>query len=170
MTLHDDYARITPVELAFPDRDAADALFGFGGGAAMAALVMFSTFGAVSGIILAGPRVYYAMARDGVFLSSVSRLHPRFRSPTRAIFLQTVWALKAGMGSPHRWDGEVYALAAAMKLGLHTHGDDEGRPTAEQPANPAEAWRTEPVSRRRRRENKDGEEWIDDTAEGWFDE
>jgi APA family basic amino acid/polyamine antiporter len=43
--------------------------------------------------MLAPTRVYYAMARDGVFLSSVSRLHPRFRSPTRAIYLQTGLAL-----------------------------------------------------------------------------
>jgi APA family basic amino acid/polyamine antiporter len=43
--------------------------------------------------MLAPTRVYYAMARDGVFLSTVSRLHPRFRSPTRAIVLQTGLAL-----------------------------------------------------------------------------
>ena len=43
--------------------------------------------------MLAPTRVYYAMARDRVFVSGVSRLHPRFRAPVRAIFLQTGLAL-----------------------------------------------------------------------------
>lgn len=46
--------------------DAANALFGFGGGAFMSGLVVVSAFGSLTGIILAGPRVYYAMARDGL--------------------------------------------------------------------------------------------------------
>ncbi len=72
--------------------EAADALFGFGGGAAMAGLVMFSTFGAVGGIILAGPRVYYAMARDGLLFRGVAVVHDRFRTPHRAIVLQAAWS------------------------------------------------------------------------------
>jgi APA family basic amino acid/polyamine antiporter len=72
--------------------DAADVLFGFGGGAMMAGLVMFSTFGAVSGIILAGPRVYYAMARDGLLFAAFGEPHPRFRTPHRAIVLQAAVA------------------------------------------------------------------------------
>jgi len=72
--------------------DAADALLGFGGGAGMSAIVMFSTFGALSGIILAGPRVYYAMARDGLLFGWLGEIHPRFRTPHRAILFQAVWA------------------------------------------------------------------------------
>ena len=72
--------------------DAADALFGFGGGAAMSALVMFSTFGGLSGIVLAGPRVYYAMSRDGLLFNWMGAVHPRFRTPHRAIVLQAGWA------------------------------------------------------------------------------
>ena len=72
--------------------DLADALLGFGGGAVMSGLVIFSTFGALSGIILAGPRVYYAMAQDGLLFPSAGRVHPRFRTPGRAIGLQAVWA------------------------------------------------------------------------------
>jgi APA family basic amino acid/polyamine antiporter len=72
--------------------DAADAVFGYGGGAAMSALVMFSTFGALSGIVLAGPRVYYAMSRDGLLFRSFATVHPRFRTPHRAIVLQAVWS------------------------------------------------------------------------------
>ncbi len=72
--------------------DAAEAVFGFAGGAAMTVLVVFSAFGALAGIVLAGPRVYYAMARDGLLFGWVAGLHPRYRTPHRAILLQAVWA------------------------------------------------------------------------------
>ena len=72
--------------------DAADVLIGFGGGATMSAIVMFSTFGALSGIVLAGPRVYYSMAKDGLLFRWVADVHPRFRTPHRAIVLQAVWS------------------------------------------------------------------------------
>lgn len=58
----------------------------------MSALVVFSTFGAVSGIVLAGPRVYFAMARDGLLPAWVGAVHPRYHTPHRAIVLQAVWA------------------------------------------------------------------------------
>ena len=47
--------------------------------AMMAALVMVSTFGAVNGIILAGPRVYYPMAQDGTIFRWLGAVHPRVR-------------------------------------------------------------------------------------------
>jgi APA family basic amino acid/polyamine antiporter len=72
--------------------DFADALGGFSGGALMAGLVVFSTFGALSGIILAGPRVYYAMARDGLLFPWAGAIHPRHRTPALAIGMQAVWS------------------------------------------------------------------------------
>jgi basic amino acid/polyamine antiporter, APA family len=72
--------------------DAATALLGAPGGAAISALVMFSVFGAMTGSILAAPRVYFAMAQDGLLFRWVSEVHPRFRTPHRAILLQAVWA------------------------------------------------------------------------------
>ena len=72
--------------------DAADVLLGSGGGALMSALVLVSTFGALSGIVLTGPRVYYAMAGDGLMFRWAGELHPRFLTPHRAILLQAVWA------------------------------------------------------------------------------
>lgn len=72
--------------------DAADALVGHGGGAFMSGLVVFSTFGALSGIILCGPRVYYSMARDGLLFRWVGKIHPRYRTPNRAIFIQAIWS------------------------------------------------------------------------------
>ncbi len=58
----------------------------------MSVLVMFSTFGALSGIILCGPRVYYSMAKDGLFFRWVGAVHPRYRTPHRAIVMQAVWS------------------------------------------------------------------------------
>jgi APA family basic amino acid/polyamine antiporter len=72
--------------------DFADRLVGSGGAAFTSAVVMFSTFGALTGIILAGPRVYYAMARDGMLFSWVGAIHPRYATPHRAIVVQAIWA------------------------------------------------------------------------------
>jgi len=72
--------------------EAADALVGSGGAALLAALVVGSTFGALCGIVLVGPRVYYALARDGLLFHWVGAVHPRFRTPHRAIVLQAVWS------------------------------------------------------------------------------
>ena len=72
--------------------DAADTLIGFGGGAFMSALVIFSTFGALNGIILCGPRVYYSMAQDRLLFDWVGEIHPKFRTPYKAIILQAIWS------------------------------------------------------------------------------
>lgn len=57
----------------------------------MAAAVMISTFGSINGMILAGARVYYAMARDGLFPSRAAQLHPDRRTPTVSLTLQCLW-------------------------------------------------------------------------------
>jgi APA family basic amino acid/polyamine antiporter len=72
--------------------DLADTLLGSGGAGAMSAVVMFSTFGGLAGIILAGPRVYYAMAHDGLLFRWFGEVHPRFATPHRAIVLQALWS------------------------------------------------------------------------------
>jgi APA family basic amino acid/polyamine antiporter len=58
----------------------------------MAAAIMISTFGCNNGLILSCARVYYAMARDGLFFRSVATLHPRFHSPVASLGVQGVWA------------------------------------------------------------------------------
>jgi APA family basic amino acid/polyamine antiporter len=72
--------------------DAADALVGRGGASAMAALVMMSSLGGLTGIVLAGPRVYYSMAGDGLAFRWLDYVHPMYRTPSRAIVAQAVWA------------------------------------------------------------------------------
>jgi basic amino acid/polyamine antiporter, APA family len=71
---------------------AATALVGQGGATAIALTVVVSTLGANAAVILAGSRVMYAMAAQGLFFRSASAVHPRYRSPHVAIVGLTVWA------------------------------------------------------------------------------
>jgi APA family basic amino acid/polyamine antiporter len=72
--------------------DAAAAVAGPTASAAISVLVVVSALGAMSGIILAGPRVYYAMARDGLLFNWMGAIHPRFKSPHAAIVAQATWS------------------------------------------------------------------------------
>jgi len=56
-----------------------------------------STFGFLNLVILVTPRVYQAMAADGVFLPALARLHPKYRTPGAAIMLQGAWAIALTM-------------------------------------------------------------------------
>jgi basic amino acid/polyamine antiporter, APA family len=79
---------------------AGEALFGPAGGKVFSAIVIVSVLGSLAGIIMTAPRVYYAMARDGLFLSAAARIHPRFATPARAIILQAALAsLLVALGS-----------------------------------------------------------------------
>lgn len=71
---------------------AASAILGPIAVQVIAVAIMTSTFGSVNGMILAGARVYYAMAQDGLFLSRAAELHPRWRTPTFSLTLQCLWA------------------------------------------------------------------------------
>jgi APA family basic amino acid/polyamine antiporter len=90
------YMHILPLEVIRSSTriaaDAANALLGYGGGSFMSALVIFSAFGALTGIILCGPRVYYSMARDGLLFRWIGAIHSRYRTPHRAIIIQAVWS------------------------------------------------------------------------------
>lgn len=63
-------------------------------GVSLAALgVMVSTFGALNSNLLAGPRIYFAMARDGLFPRAIRRVHSRFQTPANAVVAQSTWAI-----------------------------------------------------------------------------
>ncbi|MDH5234760.1 MAG: amino acid permease [Gemmatimonadota bacterium] len=96
VALNTAYLAVLPVEVVRSSTrvaaDFADAAIGGSGRELMAALVVVSTLGAVNGVILAGPRVYLAMSRDGLLPAWVGAVHPRYRTPHRAVVLQAVWA------------------------------------------------------------------------------
>lgn len=71
---------------------AVEAMLGPAAGTIMAIAIMLSTFGCNNGLILAGPRVYYAMARDGLFFQKAGELDPGSRTPVFGLVSQAVWA------------------------------------------------------------------------------
>jgi APA family basic amino acid/polyamine antiporter len=70
----------------------AERLFGFTVGNIIAAFTIVSIAASISAMVIAGPRVYFAMARDGLFAAQAARVHPRFRAPVSAIATQAVWS------------------------------------------------------------------------------
>ena len=80
---------------------ALQAIFGDVGLYVMAAAIMISTFGCNNGLILAGARAYYAMARDGLFFAGAGRLNAA-KVPARGLVLQGIWA--AALVLPRTYD------------------------------------------------------------------
>ena len=71
---------------------AGEALFGPAGGRVFSGVVIVAVLGSLLGLLMALPRVYYAMANDGVFFRAVAAVHPRFGTPARAIAIQAILA------------------------------------------------------------------------------
>ncbi len=131
-------------QLPFPDlqassRVASDALEqGVGplGGTLVAIAILISITGAINSNILGGPRVFYAMAREGLFFNQASYVHPRYHVPTIAIVLTGVWAAFLTLvGSFERLFSYVifvawifYALGAAAVIVLRHKMPEIDRP------------------------------------------
>ncbi|HEY7480336.1 MAG TPA: amino acid permease [Gemmatimonadales bacterium] len=71
---------------------AIEVALGSGAAAVMAVAILLSTFGCNNGLILSGPRVYWAMARDRLFFERAGRLHQEYRTPVFGLWTQAVWA------------------------------------------------------------------------------
>ena len=86
---------LTPAEMAASPRIAADAVstvLGPVGGSLISLAIVISTFGVIGIYTLTAPRIYYAMAADGVFFRKVAEIHPRFGTPAFSIMFQSLWA------------------------------------------------------------------------------
>ena len=89
-------AALGPAGVAGTNRVAAEAtstLFGPAAGRLIAAAILVSMFSATNGLILTTSRVYYAMARDGLFFRRLAEVHPRFGTPALAIAAGCAWAM-----------------------------------------------------------------------------
>jgi len=89
-------AALGPTAAAQSPRIAADAVGVTMGSAAaklIAATIVLSMFSAANGLTLTAPRVYYAMARDGVFFQRLAAVHPRFGTPAFAVIASSLWAM-----------------------------------------------------------------------------
>ena len=70
---------------------ATTALFGTRAALVLSAIILVSILGAVNSVILTAPRIYYAMARDGLFFKRAATIHPAYKTPSYSIILQAVW-------------------------------------------------------------------------------
>jgi APA family basic amino acid/polyamine antiporter len=70
----------------------ADRLLGAAAGDVMGIVAIISLTASISAMVFAGPRVYYAMARDGLFFPRAARVHPRYRTPAVSIVAQATWS------------------------------------------------------------------------------
>ena len=98
----------------------ADRLLGARAGDVMGGVSIVSLAASISAMTIAGPRVYYAMARDGVFLPSAARVHPRYRTPAASIVTQSVWSgvlvLSGGASALIRYTGFAVVLFAGVAV------------------------------------------------------
>jgi APA family basic amino acid/polyamine antiporter len=82
------------IKFATSDRVGTAALqqmFGARAEGLMAIAILISTFGCCNGLILSGARVYYAMAKDGLFFKSTGEVHPQYKTPKNALIVQGIW-------------------------------------------------------------------------------
>lgn len=100
---------------------AAQVMFGPSGAALMAAAIMISTFGCLNGLILSGPRAYYAMARDGLFFKAAGILNKSTNVPVFGLILQGVWAAALCLSGTYS-DLLEYVVFAALLFYVLTVG------------------------------------------------
>ncbi|HEX8943137.1 MAG TPA: amino acid permease [Gemmatimonadaceae bacterium] len=91
---------------------AAEGVLGSRGASLVAALVMVSTFGSLNGSILTSPRVFFAMADDGLFFRSVASVHPRYRTPQVALVVYLVLGLAGVATRTFEQLAELFVLGA----------------------------------------------------------
>jgi len=106
MGLNTVYLMVLPIKSVITStRVAADTfevLIGPGAAGVISGLVMFSSFGALNGIVLVGPRVYYQMAQDGLWFTFKGHLHPKYQTPDYAIIVQAIWSSVLVMTGSYR--------------------------------------------------------------------
>jgi APA family basic amino acid/polyamine antiporter len=140
------YLRVLPLETVRTSSrvaaDLAQALLGPAAAKGVAALVLVSTMGALNGIALSGPRVYYSMAEAGLLFRPFAAVHPSFRTPHVAIALQGCWAAVLALTNSYRalfsrviyTEWIFFALMAAGLVLLRRRADY--RPTLRVPGYP----------------------------------
>jgi APA family basic amino acid/polyamine antiporter len=125
--------------VARSDRVAAEAvgaIVGPGAAKLIAAAILVSIFSATNGLTITAPRVYYAMARDGLFFRKLAEVHPRYGTPAVAIITGTLWAMVLAVSGSFEqlltyvvFVGWIfYALGAACVFVLRRTKPDAERP------------------------------------------
>ena len=132
-------AALGPEGVAGSDRVAAEAvgaIVGPGAAKLIAAAILVSIFSATNGLTISAPRVYYAMARDGLFFRTLGEVHPRYGTPAVSIAVGTLWAMVLAVSGTFEqlltyvvFVGWIfYALGAACVFVLRRTQPDAVRP------------------------------------------
>jgi len=116
--------------------EAVEAIVGPGAAKLIAAAILVSIFSATNGLTISAPRVYYAMARDGLFFQTLGDVHPRYGTPAVSIVAGTVWAMVLALSGTFEqlltyvvFVGWIfYALGAACVFVLRRTQPDAPRP------------------------------------------
>lgn len=96
LLVNTSYMFLLPVEkIASSQKVAAEAVSTIlpSGGLLVAGIIAVSTVGTIGIYTLSAPRIYYAMASDGLFFKRLARVHPSFKTPVNAILVQSVWSV-----------------------------------------------------------------------------
>ncbi|HSA94852.1 MAG TPA: amino acid permease [Acidobacteriota bacterium] len=118
---------VPAVEMAGSDRIAATAMgaaVGPVGASIVAFIILFSILGAANGHVLTGPRVYYAMAKDGLFFRKMAEVHPKFRTPHVSILVVGLWSIALSLGPGGKFEEllKFAVFGAWIFLGLAVLG------------------------------------------------
>jgi APA family basic amino acid/polyamine antiporter len=113
--------------MAKADRIAADAMnaaVGPLGASIVAFIILFSIMGAANGHVLTGPRVYYAMAKDGLFFRKMAEVHPKFRTPHVSLLIVGAWSIALSLGPSGKFEEllKFAVFGAWIFLGLAVFG------------------------------------------------
>ena len=101
---------------------AGEVLFGRAGGIVFAAIVIVCVLGSLAALVISAPRVYYAMANDGLFLRVVARTHPKFGTPANAIVIQGMVASLLVLAGSFQQIIAYFIFVAVAFLGLTVAG------------------------------------------------
>jgi APA family basic amino acid/polyamine antiporter len=109
------YLYMNPIEKVQSSRlvaaDTMSSLFGQAGASFISVVVMISTFGSLIGSMLASPRIFFAMADDGLFFRPMAAVHPRFKTPYIAILFACVLGIAMVMTQTFEQLTDTFVLA-----------------------------------------------------------
>jgi APA family basic amino acid/polyamine antiporter len=101
---------------------AGAVLFGPAGGIVFSAIVVMCVLGSLAAVIMSSPRVYYAMAKDGLFIAAVAETHPRFGTPARAVAIQGILATVLVVAGSFQQIVSYFIFVAVAFIGLAVAG------------------------------------------------
>ncbi|HUO51218.1 MAG TPA: amino acid permease [Gemmatimonadaceae bacterium] len=102
--------------------EVAQRLIGPAGVVFVSITVMLSTFGTLNGSIMTAPRIFFAMADDGLFFRGIARVHPRFRTPSRAIVLSALLGIAFVLARTFEQLADAFVIAIVPFLALAVLG------------------------------------------------